>query len=26
VMEQWGNVHRTELEQALAGNLAELPD
>jgi DNA-binding HxlR family transcriptional regulator len=26
VMEQWGTVHRAELEQALAGNLAELPD
>lgn len=25
VMEQWGNAHRTELEQVLAGNLAELP-
>jgi DNA-binding HxlR family transcriptional regulator len=25
VMEQWGNVHRTELEQVLAGSLAELP-
>lgn len=26
VMEQWGNAHRIELEQALAKNLAELPD
>ncbi|MFD1875588.1 winged helix-turn-helix transcriptional regulator [Hymenobacter bucti] len=26
VMEQWGNTHRTALEQALAGNLAELPN
>ncbi|MDF7815140.1 helix-turn-helix domain-containing protein [Hymenobacter sp. YC55] len=26
VMEQWGNAHRTELEQVLARNLAELPD
>ena len=25
VMEQWGNAHRTELEQVLAGSLAELP-
>lgn len=25
VMEQWGNAHRTELEQALAVSLAELP-
>ncbi|PJJ54475.1 winged helix-turn-helix transcriptional regulator [Hymenobacter chitinivorans] len=25
VMEQWGNAHRTELEQVLAGNIAELP-
>jgi DNA-binding HxlR family transcriptional regulator len=24
-MEQWGNAHRTELEQVLAGSLAELP-
>jgi DNA-binding HxlR family transcriptional regulator len=26
VMEQWGNAHRTELEQVLAGNLAQMPD
>jgi DNA-binding HxlR family transcriptional regulator len=26
VMEQWGNAHRTELEQVLAVNLAELPE
>lgn len=26
VMEQWGNTHRTELEQVLAGSLAALPD
>jgi DNA-binding HxlR family transcriptional regulator len=26
VMEQWGNAHRTELQQALAENLAELPE
>lgn len=26
VMEQWGNTHRTELEQVLAVSLAELPD
>jgi len=26
VMEQWGNAHRTELEQVLAGSLAQLPD
>jgi DNA-binding HxlR family transcriptional regulator len=25
VMEQWGNAHRTELEQVLAGNLVALP-
>lgn len=25
VMEQWGNAHRTELEQVLAVSLAELP-
>jgi DNA-binding HxlR family transcriptional regulator len=25
VMEHWGNTHRTELEQVLAGSLAELP-
>jgi DNA-binding HxlR family transcriptional regulator len=25
VMEQWGNAHRTELEQVLVGNLAEMP-
>jgi DNA-binding HxlR family transcriptional regulator len=24
-MEQWGNAHRTELEQVLAGKLADLP-
>lgn len=26
VMEQWGNAHRAELEQALAVSLAELPE
>jgi DNA-binding HxlR family transcriptional regulator len=26
VMEQWGNTHRTELEQVLAVSLAALPD
>jgi DNA-binding HxlR family transcriptional regulator len=26
VMEQWGNAHRTELEQVLAVSLVELPD
>jgi DNA-binding HxlR family transcriptional regulator len=26
VMEQWGNAHRTELEQVLAVSLAALPD
>ena len=26
VMEHWGNTHRAELEQVLAGNLAKLPD
>jgi DNA-binding HxlR family transcriptional regulator len=26
VMEQWGNAHRSELEQVLAGNIAKLPD
>jgi DNA-binding HxlR family transcriptional regulator len=25
VMEQWGNTHRPELEQVLAGRLTELP-
>jgi DNA-binding HxlR family transcriptional regulator len=25
VMEQWGNTHRTELEQVLAVSLAEMP-
>lgn len=25
VMEQWGNAHRAELEQVLAGSLAALP-
>jgi DNA-binding HxlR family transcriptional regulator len=25
VMEQWGNAHRPELEQVLAGSLAQLP-
>lgn len=25
MMEQWGNAHRTELEQVLAGKLTELP-
>jgi DNA-binding HxlR family transcriptional regulator len=26
VMEQWGNTHRAELEQVLAGSLAALPE
>lgn len=26
VMEQWGNAHRSELEQVLAGSIAKLPD
>ena len=26
VMEQWGNAHRTELEQALAESLEKIPE